>query len=40
MMSPPLDFSTDLIAPYFAEVDHSIIIRAVRELVARGKRPD
>lgn len=40
MMSPPLEFFTDLIAPHFAGMNHATVVRAVRQLVARGKRPD
>ena len=40
MMSPPLEFFTDLVAPHFAAVDHSVVVRAIRQVVARGKRPD
>ncbi len=39
MVSPHLDFFVDLIAPHFAQVDHSIVVRSIRQLVARGKRP-
>ena len=39
MMSPPLEFFTALIAPHFAGTDHSVVIRAVRQFVAWGKRP-
>ncbi len=40
MMSPPLEFFTDLIAPHFAGISHSTVTRTIRQLVARGKRPD
>ena len=40
MMSPPLEFFTALIAPHFARTDHSVVIRAVRQFIAWGKRPD
>lgn len=40
MMSPRLEFFTDIIAPHFARVDYSTIVRAIRQLVAWGKRPD
>ena len=40
MMSPPLEFFTALIAPHFAELDHSVVVRSVRQFVAWGKRPD
>ncbi len=40
MMSPPLEFFTDIIAPHFAGMNHSTVVRAVRQLVAWGKRPD
>jgi hypothetical protein len=39
MVSPHLDFFVDLIAPHFAQVDHSIVVRSIRQLVARGKLP-
>ena len=39
MMSPPLEFFTDLIAPHFAALNHSVAIRSFRQLVAWGKRP-
>ena len=39
MMSPPLEFFTDLIAPHFAGLNHSVAIRSFRQLVAWGKRP-
>lgn len=40
MMSPQLDFFTDLIEPHFAKIDHSVVVRAIRQLIARGKRPE
>ena len=40
MMSPRLEFFTDIIAPHFAGMNHSTVVRAVRQLVAWGKRPD
>ncbi len=40
MMSPPLEFFTDIIAPHFAGTSHSTVVRAIRQLVAWGKRPD
>ena len=40
MVSPKLDFFTDIIAPHFAEVHDSTVVRTIRQLVARGKRPD
>lgn len=40
MVSPPLEFFLDLIAPNFAQVDHSTVVRTIRQLVARGRRPD
>ena len=39
MMSPPLEFFTDIISPHFAGTDHSMVVRAVRQFVAWGKRP-
>ena len=40
MVSPRLEFFTDLIAPHFAEVDASTVVRSIRQLVARGRRRD
>ncbi len=40
MMSPPLEFFTGLIAPHFAGTNHSTVVRAIRQFVACGKRPD
>ena len=40
MVSPNRDFFTALIAPHFAYIDHSTVVRSIRQLVARGKRPD
>ena len=40
MMSPPLEFFTDLVAPHFAGTNHSTVVRTIRQLVAWGKRPD
>ena len=40
MVSPPLEFFTALIAPHFADINHSIVVRTMRQLVARGRRPD
>lgn len=39
MVSPPLEFFVDLIAPHFAEVDHATVVRSIRQLVARRKQP-
>ena len=40
MMSPRLEFFTDLIAPHFAGISSATVVRAIRQLVAWGKRPD
>jgi SAM-dependent methyltransferase len=40
MMSPPLEFFSDLIAPHFGDVSDSTVVRAVRQLVAVNRRPD
>ena len=40
MMSPPLEFFTDIIAPHFSGTNHATVVRAVRQFVAWGKRPD
>ena len=40
MMSPPLEFFTGLISPHFARVNHSVVVRSLRQFVAWGKRPD
>ena len=40
MMSPPVEFFTDLVAPHFAQIDHSVVLRSIRQFIARGKRPD
>ena len=40
MMSPPLEFFSDIIAPHFAGTSHSVVVRAIRQFVAWGKRPD
>ncbi len=40
MVSPKLDFFIDLIAPHFAVVDHSMVVRSIRQLVAQRKRRD
>ena len=40
MMSPPVEFFTDIIAPHFSGTNHATVVRAVRQFVAWGKRPD
>ena len=40
MVSPSPEFFMDIIAPHFAEVNHSMVVRSIRQLVARGKRAD
>ena len=40
MMSPPLEFFTEIISPHFTRINHSTVVRSVRQFVARGKRPD
>lgn len=37
-ISPPLELFTDLIAPYFAEVDAATVVMPLRQLIARGKK--
>ena len=39
MMSPPLEFFTDLIAPHFAKVESAVVVRSLRQLIAWGKNP-
>ena len=39
MMSPSLEFFTDLITPHFAGCNHSVVVRSIRQFVAWGKRP-
>lgn len=34
------DFFTGLIAPHFAGTSHVVVVRAIRQFVAWGKRPD
>ena len=38
MISPSLEFFTDLIAPHFAEVDAATVVMPLRQLIARGKK--
>lgn len=40
LISPPLDFFTDLIEPHFAAINDSVVIRTIRQLIAQHKRPD
>ena len=40
MMSPQLEFFTGLVSPHFAGISHSVVVRAIRQFVAWGKRPD
>ena len=40
MMSPQLEFFTSLIEPHFAGTSHAVVVRAIRQFVAWGKRPD
>ena len=40
MMSPRLEFFTDIIGPHFTAMNHSTVVRTLRQLVARGKQPD
>jgi len=40
MMSLQLEFFTDIIAPHFSGTNHATVVRAVRQFVAWGKRPD
>ena len=37
MMSPPVEFFTDLIAPHFAAVESSVAVQSLRQLIAWGK---
>ena len=39
MMSPPLEFFTDLIVPHFARVESAVVVRSLRQLIAWGKNP-
>ena len=38
MLSPPKEFFTELIAPHFARVESEVVIRAVRQFIATGKK--
>ena len=38
MMSPPLEFFTNLITPHFARVESDVVVRSLRQLVAMEKR--
>ncbi|MCY4632385.1 MAG: class I SAM-dependent methyltransferase [bacterium] len=40
VMSPRLEFFSDLIRPHFEDVSDSTVVRAVRQLVARNRRAD
>jgi len=40
MMSPPVEFFTDIIAPHFSRINNATLVGAVRQFVAWGKRPD
>ena len=40
MMSPPLEFFTDIIAPHFSGTNHATVVRTLRQFVAWGKRTD
>ena len=40
MISPGVEFFNDLIAPHFAAVDSSAVIRSIRQFIARNKKPD
>jgi len=37
MMSPPLEFFTNLIAPHFTKVESGVVIRSLRQLIALGR---
>lgn len=37
MMSPPLEFFTDLVAPHFAQVESSAVVQTLRQFIARRK---
>lgn len=39
MTSPPVEFFHDLIAPHFARVDSSVVIRSIRQFIAWNKKP-
>ena len=40
MISPGVEFFNDLIAPHFAAVDSSTVIRSIRQFIAYNKKPD
>ncbi|MCY3634700.1 MAG: class I SAM-dependent methyltransferase [bacterium] len=40
LISPPVEFFSDLIEPHFATINHSVVIRTIRQLIAQHKRPD
>ena len=40
MTSPGAEFFNDLIAPHFAAVESSVVIRLIRQITARNKKPD
>ena len=37
MMSPPLEFFTNLIAPHFAKVESDLVVRSLRQLIAQER---
>ena len=40
LVSPPLDFFTDLIEPHFSTINRSVVIRTIRQFIAQHKRLD
>ena len=40
MTSPAVAFFDDLIAPHFASVDSSVVVRSIRQYIARNRKPD
>ncbi len=40
LVSPHLEFFVELIEPHFAAINHSTVIRTIRQLIAQQKQPD
>ena len=40
MMSPPREFFLELLAPHFAKVESAVVVRAVRQFIAIGKKAE
>ena len=40
MMSPPLEFFVELVAPHFRLVESAAVVQTVRQFIARGRRSE